>query len=99
MALITRRSLVTGLLGLVAAPAIVRASSLMPVKAWADAAIADEIYTVTGTYSGGITIEMLREAQRILGNNDIDEDQMISVYTPSHGFKVGDLITLSSRRI
>lgn len=29
---ITRRSLVTGLVGLVAAPAIVRASSLMPVK-------------------------------------------------------------------
>lgn len=30
----TRRSLITGLFGLVAAPAIVRATSIMPVKAW-----------------------------------------------------------------
>lgn len=30
----TRRGFVTGLVALIAAPAIVRASSLMPVKAW-----------------------------------------------------------------
>jgi hypothetical protein len=35
--LISRRGLITGLASLVAAPAIVRAGSLMPVKAWADA--------------------------------------------------------------
>jgi hypothetical protein len=35
--LLTRRGLITGLVSLVAAPAIVRASSLMPVKAWVDA--------------------------------------------------------------
>ena len=33
---ITRRGLITGLATLLAAPAIVRAGSLMPVKAWAD---------------------------------------------------------------
>jgi hypothetical protein len=32
--LLNRRGLITGLASLVAAPAIVRASSLMPVKAW-----------------------------------------------------------------
>ena len=31
-----RRSFLTGLVGFVAAPAIVRVSSIMPVKAWAD---------------------------------------------------------------
>lgn len=32
--ILSRRSLITGLVSLVAAPAIVRASSLMPVKTW-----------------------------------------------------------------
>lgn len=32
---LSRRSLITGLVSLVASPAIVRVSSLMPVKAWA----------------------------------------------------------------
>jgi hypothetical protein len=32
---LSRRSLITGLVSFVAAPAIVRASSIMPVKAWA----------------------------------------------------------------
>ena len=32
--LLTRRGLITGLASFLAAPAIVRASSLMPVKAW-----------------------------------------------------------------
>ncbi len=37
MKLVTsRRSLITGLASLIAMPAIVRASSLMPVKAWTD---------------------------------------------------------------
>lgn len=35
----SRRSLITGFASLLAAPAIVRASSIMPVKAWADGAI------------------------------------------------------------
>ena len=34
MMLLSRRGLIAGLVSLVAAPAIVRASSLMPVKAW-----------------------------------------------------------------
>ena len=34
--IITRRGLITGLATFLAAPAIVRAGSLMPVKAWAD---------------------------------------------------------------
>lgn len=33
---VSRRGLITGLTAFLAAPAIVRASSLMPVKAWAD---------------------------------------------------------------
>jgi hypothetical protein len=32
---LSRRSLITGLVSFVAAPAIVRVSSIMPVKAWA----------------------------------------------------------------
>ncbi len=35
----TRRSLITGLASLLCAPAIVRASSLMPVKAWPETAV------------------------------------------------------------
>lgn len=34
--ILSRRSLITGLVSLVAAPAIVRAGSIMPVKAWAE---------------------------------------------------------------
>jgi hypothetical protein len=34
--MLTRRSLLGGLVAFVAAPAIVRAASLMPVKAWGD---------------------------------------------------------------
>lgn len=37
--MITRRSLITGIATFLAAPAIVRASSLMPVKAWDDGLI------------------------------------------------------------
>ena len=33
--ILSRRSLITGLASFIAAPAIVRASSIMPVKAWA----------------------------------------------------------------
>lgn len=33
---LSRRSLITGLASFLAAPAIVRASSIMPVKAWAE---------------------------------------------------------------
>ena len=44
---LSRRSLITGLVSFVAAPAIVRASSLMPVKAWADVAM---------WFPGGITL-------------------------------------------
>lgn len=36
MTLLTRRSLLGGIGALLAAPAIVRAASLMPVKTWAD---------------------------------------------------------------
>jgi hypothetical protein len=39
--LLSRRGLITGLASLVAAPAIVRASSLMPVKAWAPEVLTD----------------------------------------------------------
>jgi hypothetical protein len=35
----SRRGFVTGLVGLVAAPAIVKASSLMPVKAWGESVV------------------------------------------------------------
>lgn len=34
--MLNRRSLITGLISFVAAPAIVKASSLMPVKVWAE---------------------------------------------------------------
>lgn len=37
---ISRRSLITGLATFVAAPALVKASSLMPIKPWADEGVA-----------------------------------------------------------
>ena len=59
--LLSRRGLITGLVSLVAAPAIVRASSLMPVKAWAPYDIAsggitwvDEIYDVQLAVTRGV---------------------------------------------
>ena len=44
---LTRRGLITGLVSFVAAPAIVRASSLMPVKAWAEPLIVGPEMTAT----------------------------------------------------
>lgn len=38
--MIHRRQLLTGLIGIIAAPAIVRATSLMPIKSWLDDGIA-----------------------------------------------------------
>lgn len=46
---LSRRSLITGLVSLVAAPAIVRASSLMPVKAMPPANWLDQAYSLTKT--------------------------------------------------
>jgi hypothetical protein len=43
----TRRSLITGLIALVAAPAIVRAGSLMPVKQMLEPAVVDLIEPFT----------------------------------------------------
>ena len=45
--ILSRRGLITGLASLVAAPAIVRASSLMPVKVWGD-----ELPSFVGRFHG-----------------------------------------------
>jgi len=45
--MLTRRSVLGGVLGLLAAPAIVRASSLMPVRMWLD----DAPFDWSGFYS------------------------------------------------
>jgi hypothetical protein len=45
--LISRRGLITGLAGFLAAPAIVRASSLMPVTVWAEPLVVGPEMTAT----------------------------------------------------
>lgn len=51
----TRRSLITGIGALLCAPAIVRASSIMPVKAWSDQWVRanSPMVRVVGTISSG----------------------------------------------
>ena len=51
---LSRRSLITGLVSFVAAPAIVRATSIMPVKAWT-------IYPLYGASPARTSMELLRE--------------------------------------
>lgn len=61
--MLNRRTLVTGLAAIIAAPAIVRASSLMPVKAWEDEAL------VTINYSREMELLMKSEFGRNLHTN------------------------------
>jgi hypothetical protein len=68
-----RRKFLTGLLGLVAAPAVVKASSLMPVKV----VTASELYTFPNRVwvppSSGINLAQLRELLRPGVEKMIDE--------------------------
>jgi hypothetical protein len=58
---LTRRGLIAGLASLVAAPAIVRASSLMPVKAWvADPMLLDEVHLMPGAVNWVSEFELMR---------------------------------------
>lgn len=70
----TRRGFITSALCLIAAPAIVRASSLMPVRAWKDwAVLTDEsawfmspfgFHEITGPpFYGPSIVELIREHQ------------------------------------
>ena len=57
--LTTRRGLITGLTSFLAAPAIVRASSLMPVKAWVPAEWHDIVKATRFVHSrGGVEIDL-----------------------------------------
>jgi hypothetical protein len=82
--MITRRGIIGGLIGIVAAPAIVRASALMPVKSiiYADApkiTFTETYYVVAETSSGGIWREVFR------GEIDAEEFSI-----PLLGSKAGD---------
>jgi len=61
--IITRRGLVGGLVGIIAAPAIVRASSLMPVKAIFPAEWEELAFTINKTVTGMtiVTWEVIAE--------------------------------------
>src|SRR6187455_872087 len=50
----TRRGLITGLVSLVAAPALVRAKSIMPVKSWIEPINPVAVWTV-GTIQDAVT--------------------------------------------
>ena len=72
MTLLSRRSLITGLAGFVAAPAIVRVGSIMPVKA-----ISLVEYLggeINGLTADRIDIADLIRARAILDNHDVPDD-------------------------
>jgi hypothetical protein len=79
---LSRRSLITGLASLVAAPAIVRVSSLMPVKAWAD----------TMLYPGGVTLADLEYDEKLAVAMTRGLNGLIP-WGASSFTRVGDVIT------
>jgi len=83
--IITRRSIVGGLIGLVAAPAIVRAASLMPVKAIVlPAPVHLYSFTQNGSYTGPVA--RIRSSLTGLefdvfsGSDIYDRDRIVKLY-------------------
>lgn len=81
--MINRRGLITGLISLVAAPAIVRASSLMPIKAYHDDVVWGPVFKVTGV-SGNI-IDLIN-----------DDDETKRSWVVWNNVKVGDLVRFNT---
>lgn len=78
--MITRRGLITGLATFLAAPAIVRAGSLMPVKAWADdlmegelneLALEKAIAAIRGRWVDSYGLRIFGEPDRILSWDEL----------------------------
>ena len=99
--IISRRSLITGLVSFLAAPAIVRASSIMSVKAWAEEMTE---WVVTGTYPNTLSIAMIQKAKEMLDNNYIpytnyipfDANSQVYLTGKFGRLKVGDRIALTA---
>lgn len=68
---ISRRGLLSGLVGLIAAPAIVRVASLMPVKAWMD---------------DGVALNAMRHPWSNVAGRDLTEDSLMEMMLELSGF-------------
>ena len=80
---LSRRSLITGLISLVAAPAIVRVSSLMPVKAMEpEAAFEWSPFYTAYPVGNGITRESLAQLLAILKAHPIFEGPIYRIVPP-----------------
>ena len=87
--LISRRGLITGLVSFVAAPAIVRASSLMPVKAWTSGHMPGMLF------NGTITAVCEHQGKWVEGLL-MDDGRVLIIHDGICGSKVGDRILLTS---
>jgi hypothetical protein len=97
---LSRRPLITGLASLVAAPAIVRASSLMPVKAWCDADLMAALSRVIvvppaspGSLSSVQLVDLLRAHAALADMQVPDGDRY--AYDPQTGTVLGPSNTIS----
>jgi hypothetical protein len=59
-----RRGFLRAAASFLAAPAIVRVGSIMPVKAFVEPYTLSEAILASGTFEGPFTVEMVREAMR-----------------------------------
>lgn len=84
-----RRSFLTGLIGVVAAPAIVRASSLMPVKSWVDAIAYPE-----ATPSLIETIRLIAEGEDQFGDVVVE-----TIDLPEESFRRGIIVFPKSLKL
>ncbi len=86
----TRRSLITGLASLLCAPAIVRASSIMPVKAWA---AASDPYWINSTHTYRL-VKAFGEFKEIVAYNTLNNCYP-TIAVALQAANPGDIIVLS----
>jgi hypothetical protein len=88
----TRRGFLTASLALIAAPAIVRATSLMPIKSWLE----PQLFEITKIAPNRIlTIDMItREAVKLWQDSNAFLQQMESDVAKSPMFSVGDRLII-----
>jgi len=84
----TRRGFITAAIGLIAAPAIVRASSLMPIKAFNSGLQQFVVTSCTGRGNSLLSVEMISlEAVRLFENSNRFMQLMEEI-------RVGDVFTI-----
>jgi hypothetical protein len=89
--LISRRGLITGLGSILAAPAIVRASSIMPVKAWADRVV----WTGDGITTNCVITAVCEYQGKWYEALLCDDGRALLIPDGVRGSKVGDRLLLT----